>query len=269
MPTVKTARPEPENSPELRARARQLGLWGLLAQWDEIHQEPWLPSLIEAEETERQRRSLERRLRTAKLGRFKPVCDFDWSWPEEIDRELLDEVFTLSFLAEPANVVLVGSNGVGKTMIAKNIAHHAILHGHTARFTTASALLNDLSACDTGSALTRRLRHYCHPQLLVIDEVGYLSTSADHADLLFEVVSQRYHESSIVLTTNKPFREWNKVFPSSNLVVPIIDRLVHRAEIVNIVAESYRRKEAEERAEQREKARRRKKAPKKKAKTRR
>ena len=91
------------------------------------------------------------------------------------------------------------------------------------------------------------MRHYCRPQLLVVDEVGYLSTSADHADLLFELITRRYQEKSILLTTNKSFREWNDVFPNSGVVVTLIDRLVHRCEVVEIEAESYRLKESEER----------------------
>jgi DNA replication protein DnaC len=141
-------------------------------------------------------------------------------------------------------------------MIAKNVAHQAVLGGSTARFITASQLLNDLAAQDSASALERRLRHYCRPALLAVDELGYLSTSADHADLLFELVTRRYQlEKPILLTTNKSFRDWNDVFPNSGVVVTLVDRLVHRCEVVEIEAESYRLKESEERKEKREKER--------------
>jgi DNA replication protein DnaC len=147
---------------------------------------------------------------------------------------------------------LVGANGVGKTMIAQNLAHQAVLRGHTAIFTTASAMLNDLSAQDGALALQRRLRHYATPTLLVIDEVGYLSYDNRHADLLFEVVNRRYGQRSIVLTTNKAFAEWNDMFPNAACVVTLIDRLVHKAEIVKLTADgSYRFKEATERAARR------------------
>jgi DNA replication protein DnaC len=136
-------------------------------------------------------------------------------------------------------------------MIAKNLAYQAVLQGYTARFLTASELLNDLAAQEAGSALTRRLRHYMRPQLLVIDEVAYLAASTRHADLLFELVSRRYQQKSIVLTTTKSFLDWNEVFPSSGCLVSLIDRLIHKSEIVKIDAESYRRKEAEERAAKR------------------
>lgn len=236
---------------ELKDRLGRLGLWGLLARWDELADRPWLSDLVELEEAERQRRSLERRLQAARLRRFKAMADFDWDWPKAIDREQIEELFELSFIAEAANLILVGSNGIGKTMIAKNLAHQALLAGHTARFITTSELLNDLAAQNGGGALERRLRHYERPRLLVLDELGYLPCGNHHADLLFEVVSRRYQEKPIVLTTNKPFGEWNEVFPNNACVVALVDRLVHRAEIVNIEGESYRLREAQERAAER------------------
>jgi DNA replication protein DnaC len=234
---------------------RRLGLHGLLARWEEIRHAPWLPLLVDYEQVERQQRSLERRLRVARLGSFKPLCDFDWLWPKKIDRLAIEELGTLDFLAEAANVVLIGPNGTGKTMIAQHLAHRALLDGHRVRFTTASARLNDLAAQDSAAALQRRLRHYCRPSLLVVDELGYLSYDSRYADLLFEVVTRRYQQRSTIFTTNKPFSEWQQVFPNAACVVTIIDRLVHKAEILTIEGDSYRLKEARERAAHKSKAR--------------
>jgi len=231
----------------LRQRAQRLGLYGLLARWAELENEPWVPRLLDIEEEERKRRSLERRVRNARLGRFKPAADFDWSWPKDVDKDLVDELFTFAFLEEAANVVFIGPNGTGKTTLAQNLAHEAVLRGHTARFATASEMLNDLAAQESASALARRFRTYCHPALLVIDEVGYLSYDTRHADLLFEIVSRRAQQRSTIVTTNKPFSEWNQVFPSASCIVALIDRLVHRAEIVRLDGDSYRVKEAKER----------------------
>jgi DNA replication protein DnaC len=203
------------------------------------------------EEAERGQRSLARRLHNARIGPMKPLADFDWSWPKKIDRALVDELASLEFVGEAANVILVGPNGVGKTMIAQNLAYLAVLRGFTVRFALASDLLSDLSSQDGSSALARRLRRYLQPSLLVIDEVGYLSYNSHHADLLFDVVNRRNQLKSTVVTTNKPFTEWNEVFPNSSSVVALIDRLVHKAEIVEIVAESYRLKEADERKQER------------------
>lgn len=239
-----------------RAALRRLGLFGLLAHWQEVRAFDWLPAVIDYEQLERQRRSLERRLRFARLGAFKPLCDFDWHWPRKIDRGAVEDLCALDFVAENANVVLIGPNSTGKTTIAKHLAHMALLAGHTARFTTASAMLNDLAAQDSAAALNRRLRHYCRPALLVCDELGYLSYDSRYADLLFEVVTRRYQQRSTIITTNKPFSEWNQVFPNAASVVTIIDRLVHKAEIITIEGDSYCLKEAKERAA--EKARNRK-----------
>lgn len=264
MTKAKTAAAASVPDPDLRKRVHRLGLWGLLANWEKLAGEPWVLELVEHEEEERGRRSLERRLKNAKIGRFKPMADFDWDWPEEIDRELIEELLNIDFATEAANVILVGSNGLGKTMIAKNLVHRAILSGRTARFLTASELLNELAAQESSGALLRRLRRYSHPEILAIDEVGYLATSSEHTDLLFEVISRRYQEKSIILTTNKPFAEWNDVFPNATCVVTLIDRLIHKAEIVTIKGESYRLKESRERTKEREQRRSRRSRRKKK-----
>lgn len=240
----------PNDDDARRAALRRLGLFGLLAHWQDVCDFDWVPTVIDYEQRERQRRSLERRLRFARLGAFKPLCDFDWQWPKKIDRAAVEELCSLEFLAESANVVLIGPNSTGKTTIAKNLAHLALLGGCTARFTTASAMLNDLAAQDSAAALSRRLRHYCRPSVLVCDELGYLSYDSRYADLLFEVVTRRYQLRSTIITTNKPFSEWNQVFPNAASVVTIIDRLVHKAEIITIEGDSYCLKEAKERAAQ-------------------
>jgi DNA replication protein DnaC len=239
----------------LRARAKALKLYGLLAHWEEVAASDWIEPLIQWEEQERARRSLERRLGNAHLGRFRPLADFDWDWPKRCDREAIEELMTLGFLEEAANAILVGPNGVGKSTIARNIAHQAVLAGHTVLCTSAGHMLNELAGADGDRALRHRLALYARPRLLVLDEIGYLSYSNRHADLLFEIVSRRYQEKSTLITTNRPFAEWGEVFPNAACVVSLVDRLVHNAEIIPIEGESYRLKEAKERSEQRRKQR--------------
>ena len=253
------------NTPdELQTRANALRLYGLLTHWSDVAAEPWVAPLVQWEEDERARRSLERRIRDAHLGSFKPLCDFDWAWPKRCDRAVVEELMTMEFVKDTANVVLIGPNGVGKSTLALNLAYQAIVHGHTALFTTAGQMLGELAALDSDSALRRRLNRYASPDILVIDEVGYLSYSNRHADLLFELISRRYGTASTVVTTNRPFKEWAEVFPNAACVVSLVDRLVHRAEVVVIEGESYRVKEARERAEQLAKKRTAAKAAKKK-----
>ena len=231
-----------------RQRATALQLHGVLAHWAACAEQPWLDSLLTCEETERARRSLERRLRYAHIGRFKPLADFDWAWPQQCDQAAIAELMNLDFLQSATNAILVGASGLGKTMIAQNIAHQAVLQGRTVLFATAGQLLGDLAGLDSDSALRYRLRRYAAPDLLVIDEVGYLSYSNRHADLLFELINRRHEKKSTLITTNKSFSEWSEVFPNASCVVAMIDRLVHHAEILAIKGESYRRKEAQEHA---------------------
>jgi DNA replication protein DnaC len=247
---------QPTSNPDtLAERARGLGLWGLVAHLDEVRDKAWVEPLIDWEETERAQRSLERRIRTSHIKRYKPMADFDWAWPKKVDRSLVDDLFTFRFIEERANVILAGPNGVGKTMIAKNLAHQALLRGHTVSFTTAAEMLGDLVTQESSAALHRRLQRYCRPDILVVDEVGYLSYDNRHADLLFEVVTRRYTQKPTIVTTNKAFKEWNEVFPNAASVVALIDRLVHRSEIVEIQGDSYRFKEAKERNAKRRKER--------------
>ncbi len=235
---------------QLRQSATDLKLYGLLAHWDELdHPTPdWVGQLLNWEASERQQRGLQRRLRNARLGAFKPLADFDWQWPKLLDQAAVLSLMNLAFMQQdkPLNPIFIGSNGTGKTSIAKNIAHQAVLNGYTVMFTTAAQMLNDLAAIDSDSGLKRRLKYYAQPQLLVIDELGYLSYSNRHADLLFEIINRRYETRSTLVTTNRPFDEWNEVFPNAACVVSLVDRLIHHSEILVFEGDSYRMKEATE-----------------------
>lgn len=204
-----------------------------------------LEHLVEREQQERTRRSLERRLARARIGRFTPMSEFDWAWPKRIDRAAVEATLRLDFLAETRNVVLVAPQGLGKTMIAQNIAHAAVLAGTHVLFTTAAQLLLDLGTQDSTRGLARRLHYYATRGLLCLDEIGYLSYDARAADLLFQVVSRRYEKKSLVLTTNLAFSDWPTIFPNAGSAIALIDRLVHHAEILTIEGDSYRRRVAE------------------------
>jgi DNA replication protein DnaC len=241
------------NSEQLKQRATELRLHGLQQHWHELKEEhyPWLSQLLGWEHDERQQRSLERRLNSAKLGRFKALTDFDWQWPTKIDPQAIHALMQLDFLSDAINIILIGSNGVGKSTIAQNLGYQAVMQGHTVLFTTAANMLSDLAAQDGDNALRRRLLHYARPRLLVIDEIGYLSYSNRHADLLFEIINRRYEQHSTVVTTNRPFGEWAEIFPNAACVVSLIDRLVHHSQVIAIEGDSYRMKEAQEQATKR------------------
>jgi DNA replication protein DnaC len=231
-----------------------LGLRATAAQLDDLvalaTKRRWSPMqllehLAEREQQERTRRSLERRLARSRLGRFTPMTAFDWAWPKRIDRAAIEAALTLDFLGDARNIVLVAPQGLGKTMIAQNIAHAAVLGGAHVLFTTAAQLLLDLGSQDSARGLARRLTYYTTRTLLAIDEIGFLSYDARAADLLFQVVSRRYERRSLVITTNLPFSEWPTIFPNAATATALIDRLVHHAEIITIEGDSYRRRVAE------------------------
>lgn len=243
-------------TPDLVRRLSALGLHYTAEHFDDIvaratkrRMSPvqQLEYICELEEQERARRSLERRHARSKLGRFKSMADFDWAWPKKIDRGAIDRALSLDFLDQGHNVVLVAAQGLGKTMIAKNIAHEAILAGMGVLFVTAADMLLDLTSQESARALERRLKHYARFGLLCIDEIGYLSYDDRNADLLFRVISMRYEKKPVVLTTNLAFSEWATIFPGAACTVALIDRVVHHADVLAIEGQSYRLKEAKDR----------------------
>ena len=241
------------NHQELRTRLRATGLLGTVEVLDDLvalaTKKRWGPvevleHVMKIEGEDRARRSLERRTMRSRIGRFKAMADFDWNWPTAIERDAVEAALRLDFVQGARNVVLVASQGLGKTMIAQNIAHQAILNGHGVLFITAAQLLLDLGAQDSPRALDRRLKHYARVGCLVIDELGYLSYDNRNADLLYQCLSLRYEKKSVVLTTNLAFSDWPMVFPSATSATALIDRIVHHADVIKIEGESYRLREA-------------------------
>jgi len=238
----------------LPAQLQQIGLRALPAELDDFlaraTKARWSPrvlleQLAQAEIAERSRRGLERRLRLSGIKSFKPMADFDWAWPTKIDRDIVERALTLDFLQEGRNLVLVGRNGLGKTMIAQNICHTAILAGSSVLFRSAPALLEELYR-QSPEGRRRKLRGYANVGLLCIDEVGYLSFDDKAADLLYEVINRRYEHKSLIVTTNRPFKEWNEVFPNATCIATLLDRLLHHADATLIEGDSYRVRESEQ-----------------------
>ena len=221
-----------------------------------------LEEIARLEEIHRTKRSLEGRLQRARIGRFKPIADFDWNWPKKIERDLIERALSLEFIREGRNLALIGSNGLGKTMLARNIAHQAVLAGFSVLCISAAELIEDLRSCSP-ETLRRRLARYTRPHLLAIDEVGYLSCDSHAADLLYKVVDRRYERPggkdlpsrSILLTSNLAFREWNTVFPNATSIATLLDKLTHHADVTLIEGESYRVHESRKEAAARRKKR--------------
>ena len=189
-------------------------------------------------------------MKNAHIGTFKPMADFDWNWPKKIDKDLIEHALSLDFIRARRNLVLMATNGLGKTMISKNIALLAVQAGLSVIFRTAAAMLSDLS-CDSPQRRRQRLAFYARPDLLCIDEIGYLSYDDRAADLLFEVVNRRYERRSILVTTNLRFADWNTVFPNATCLTTLLDRLTHHADVTLLEGDSYRTFESQRDAETR------------------
>lgn len=219
------------------------------------HPEQLLAQAALIERRHRERKSLERRMRASNINQgrkpLKLMADFEWNWPKRIDRDAVEHALAGELIEKAENLVLLAAQGLGKTMIGRNIVHQAVMQGHTALFVEASQMLLDLTSQESSRALERRLRHYARPHLLCIDEVGYLSTDGRCADMLFEVISRRYEQNATVVTTNLAFVDWPTAFPNASCVASLVDRLTHHADIVVIEGESYRKHEAEQRQKHR------------------
>lgn len=210
-------------------------------QWDHIE---YLRRLVEGEYLERRQRVIERRIKAARFPVIKTLEQFRWDWPKKINRLQVQNVFRLEFIVQKANVVLLGNVGLGKTHLAVALGYAACQEGHSVLFADAISIINDLSAAQKRGLLKRQLKRYLAPELLAIDEIGYLPIDQHGADLLFQVISQRYERGSIVLTTNKPFKQWPTIFNNdSTITAAVLDRLLHHAETVVLEGISYRMKD--------------------------
>lgn len=212
-----------------------------LQHWDHLE---YLRRLIEGEHHSQHQRCVQTRIRNARFPVVKTLEQFNWIWPKKINRLQVQNLFRLEFLAQKANVIFLGTVGVGKSHLATALGYAACLEGHSVLFAGAIEVINDLQEAQKAGGLKRALRKYLRPQLLILDEVGYLPIDQKGADLLFQVISQRYERGSIALTTNKPFKQWASIFNNdSTIASAVLDRLLHHADTVVIDAASYRMKD--------------------------
>ena len=200
--------------------------------------------LCTLEQREREARNLARRMKIATLGNPKPLDRFDWNHPRKIDRPLYEQLLSLDFVGRGENVLLRGPSGVGKTTLAQNLALRALERGHTVRFCTLPAALADLLRQESLPATERRLRRYTSPDLLCLDELGYVPCDSRAADLLFHIISRRHEARSVVITTNLAFKQWGSVFHDASCLGALVDRFAQLCHVIDIDAESWRNKEA-------------------------
>lgn len=213
-----------------------------LKQWDHIQ---YLSELVEQESNLRRDKCIKRRIKMARFPVIKTMDRFDWSWPKKINRAQVKNLFRLKCIEEKSNIVLIGSVGVGKTHIATALGYQACLKNNTVLFTSAIDAVNNLIAAQNAGLLKQELKKYLKPSLLILDELGYLPIDKTGADLLFQIISQRYEQGSIVITTNRAFKDWPEIFNNdSTLTSALLDRLLHHTEAVVIEGDSYRMRKA-------------------------
>ena len=206
----------------------------------------YLRRLAEAEAAARYERSVQRRTKAARLPVLKTLEQFNWSWPKKINRTQVQDLFRLRFVEQNTNVVFIGGVGLGKTHFALALAHSTCLNNVPTLFAQAVEIVNTLSAAQATNTLSKALKTYVAPRLLVVDELGYLPMDKRGADLIFQVISARYERGSTVITTNTVYKQWARIFNNdATLTTAILDRLVHHCETITIEGKSYRMKDKE------------------------
>jgi DNA replication protein DnaC len=186
-------------------------------------------------------RALERRIKRARLPKIKTLEEYDFTFPKRIPKQKILRTFDCDFIENHGNVVLIGNQGTGKTHLLTALGYVACQRGITVRFTRVIDMINELTAAQINGTLGKALRAYTNPSLLLLDELGYLPVDKRGSDLMFQVVASRYEMGSIVISTNRIFKQWGTIFDVDNtLATALIDRLMHHGEAVVIEGDSYR-----------------------------
>ena len=227
--------------PFMREHVDELARQAAAQQWSHVQ---FLCRLVEGETAAHQDRARQRRIRDARFPVLKTLEQFDFTWPTKINRLAVQNLFRLKFIEDKANAVIVGGVGLGKSHLCIALGYAAAVAGHRVRFTTAIDIVNTLAAAHNAGRFVQELKKYTRPDLLVMDELGYLPIDKRGADLLFQIISGRYERGSIVLSTNKAFKQWPGIFNNdATLTSAILDRILHHAETIVIEGKSYRMKD--------------------------
>ena len=227
--------------PDIKAHYAELAQQAAQQSWDHIQ---YLTRLIDGQYQQRRQHAVEARVKAARFPVIKTLEQFQWDWPKSINRLQVQTLFRLQFIEQNANVIFLGTVGLGKTHLATALGYAACLEGQSVLFANTIDIINNLSTAQKRNALKNELKKYLRPRVLVLDELGYLPIDQHGADLLFQVISQRYERGSIILTTNKPFKQWPSIFNNdSTITSAVLDRLLHHAETVVIEGTSFRMKD--------------------------
>ena len=204
----------------------------------------YLTELVNGEAAARNDRRVQRCIAQARFPVLKTLDQFDWTWPTKINRLLVQNLFHLDFVHQRANVVFISGTGLGKSHLMTALGHAACQRGHSVLFTGAIEIINTLAAAHASGNIKRALHRYVKPEVLAIDELGYLPIDKFGADCLFQIISHRYERGATLITTNRVYKQWASIFnDDAVLTSALLDRLLHHAETVRIEGKSYRSKD--------------------------
>ena len=213
-------------------------------QWSHLD---YLTELVSGEAGARDDRRVQRCIQLARFPVLKTLDTFDWNWPTKINRPLIQNLFHLDFVANHGNVVFISTTGLGKSHLMTALGHAACQRGYSVLFTGAIEIINTLAAAHASGSIKRALHHYVKPDVLCLDELGYLPIDKFGADCLFQIISHRYERGATLITTNRVYKQWAAIFNNDAVLTSaLLDRLLHHAETVRIEGKSYRSKDQAE-----------------------
>ena len=227
--------------PFIRANYHELAQTAVEQGWGPLD---YLQHLVEGEVSRREDKSLTQRIRRARFPLTKTLDQFQWNWPKKINRPQIQNLFRLNFIEQKSNAIFLGGVGLGKTHLCIALGQAACVRGYSVLFTTAIDIIHTLSAAAATGSLKRAMQRYVKPRLLIVDELGYLPIDKLGADLVFQIISERYERGSILMSTNRAYKHWPEIFNNDNtLTAALLDRVLHHAETCIVEGKSFRAKD--------------------------
>jgi len=234
-----------ENLKTLKLSTMMRNLQGYLrqAKQEQLSYEEFLLNLSEIEVQVRKENGRKRRLREAKFPLIKPLEVFNFDAAPDLDARLIKDLSSCDYVEKSRNVIFMGKSGTGKTHLATALGMEACKQGVRTRFVTGCGLANELIEARDEKVLARSIKRYAGYGLLIIDELGYVPFSKEGAQLIFQILAERHERKSVMITTNMGFGDWTQIFGDPNMTAALLDRITHKAHVINCTWESYRLKE--------------------------
>lgn len=228
---------------KLSTMTRNLKSYLRQAEQEKLSYEEFLLNLTEIEVQVRKENGRKRRLREAKFPLLKPLEAFNFDAAPDLDARLIKDLSNCEYVNKSRNVIFMGKSGTGKTHLATALGMEACKQGVRTRFVTGCGLANELIEARDEKTLARSIKRYAGYGLLIIDELGYVPFSKEGAQLIFQILAERHERKPVMITTNMGFGDWTQIFGDPSMTAALLDRITHKAHIINCSWESYRLKE--------------------------